>query len=407
MRSSNRRGLRAPSGILVFLLVFVAGTIAASAQTPFVPYFNKNRVEYDHFKWHTYQTDHFEIYYYPEIEKHLERVASYAESAYQQVSADLKHDLAFKVPLILYKTASEFQQQNIEPGELPEGVLAFAEPYRDRMVLPIDEPSDALYRLITHELTHIFEFDIIPRSLLRRGLPLWVDEGLSDHMTGYWNAFDLMTVRDAAISDNIPPMSDFQGVAFADGRLPYNLGHAAFEFIESRWGKEGLRQFLFALRKNVIGGGESAYEEAFRLKAEEFDEQFEKYLKDRFKPFRDKERPADYGRNLAPKRDKTPYSVVVSIEPSPSGDLMAVAAGNRKDQELDIVLLSTKDNKVIGNLTGGFNQNQGYEYIATPGGFRNNAVPWMSWAPAGDRIAYFARTEKQKTLILQNVVTRN
>ncbi len=30
----------------------------------------------------------------------------------------------------------------------------------------------------------------------------------------------------------------------------------------------------------------------------------------------------------------------------------------------------------------------------------------MSWAPAGDRIAYFARTEKQKTLILQNVVTK-
>ena len=29
---------------------------------------------------------------------------------------------------------------------------------------------------------------------------------------------------------------------------------------------------------------------------EEFDQQFEKYLKDRFKPFRDKERPADYGR---------------------------------------------------------------------------------------------------------------
>src|SRR5206468_1236781 len=44
--------------------------------------------------------------------------------------------------------------------------------------------------------------------------------------------------------------------------------------------------------------------------------------------------------------------------------------------------------------------------ISTPGGFRNNAVSWMSWAPAGDRIAYFVRTEKNKTLILQNVVTR-
>jgi hypothetical protein len=394
-------------GIALFtFVVFVAGTAAASAQTAFVPYYNKNRVKYDHFKWQTYPTDHFEIYYYPEIEKHIERVASYAESAYQQVSADLKHDLAFKVPLILYKTASEFQQQNIDPGELPEGVLAFAEPYRDRMVLPIDETSDALYRLITHELTHIFEFDIIPRTLLRRGLPLWVDEGLSDYMTGYWNPFDLMSVRDAAIADIVPPMSDFQGVQFADGRLPYNLGHAAFEFVEAKWGKEGLRQFLFALRKSVIGGGDSAYEEAFKLKPDEFDEQFDKYLKDRFKPFRDKERPQDYGRDLAPKRGKTEYVSVISIEPSPSGDLIAVAAGNRKDQELDIVLLSTKDGKVIRNLTGGFNTGFGFEYISTPGGFRGNAVPWMSWSPAGDRIAYFTRHEKQKELVLQNVLTR-
>ncbi len=178
-----------------------------------MPYYGKNRIRYNDFKWNIYTTDHFEIYYYPEIEQHLERVTCYAESAYQQVSSDLKHDLAFKVPLVLYKTQSEFQQQNIEPGELPEGVLAFAEPYRDRMVLPIDEPSDALYRLITHELTHIFEFDIIPRSLLRRGLPLWVDEGLSDYMTGYWKPFDLMTVRDAAIADIVPSMSDFEGVA--------------------------------------------------------------------------------------------------------------------------------------------------------------------------------------------------
>jgi hypothetical protein len=376
-----------------------------AAQTGYIPYFGKNKIRYNNFNWHIYTTDHFEVFYYPEIEPHLERVVSYAESAYQAISSDLKHDLGFKVPLMLYKTQSEFQQQNIEPTELPEGVLAFAEPYRDRMVLPIDEPDDALYRLITHELTHIFEFNIIPRSLLRRGLPLWVDEGLSDYMTGYWNPFDLMTVRDAAIADTIPAMSDFEGVAFVDGRLPYNLGHAAFEFIESRWGKEGLRQFMFALRKNVIGGGESAYEEAFRLKAEEFDEQFEKYLKDRFKPFRDKERPADYGRDLAPKREKTPYVSVVSIEPSPSGDLMAVAAGNRKDQELDIILLSTKDNKVLHNLTGGFNKDRGFEYIATPGGFRNNAVPWISWEPSGDRVAYFARTEKMKTLILQNAVT--
>ena len=46
---------------------------------------------------------------------------------------------------------------------------------------------------------------------------------------------------------------------------------------------------------------------------------------------------------------------------------MAVAAGNRKDQELDIILLSTKDSKVIRNLTGGFNKDRGFEYIAHAG----------------------------------------
>src|SRR6476620_6475158 len=386
MRTRNMRGTVAPMAIALLTIGLLGGAVEqAFAQTPYVPYYGKNRIKYDHFNWQTYTTDHFEIYYYPDIEKHIERVASYAESAYQQVSADLKHDLAFKVPLILYKTESEFQQQNVDPSELPEGVLAFAEPYRDRMVLPIDEPSDALYRLITHELTHIFEFDIIPRSLLRRGLPLWVDEGLSDYMTGYWNPFDLMTVRDAAIADIVPSMSDFEGVQFADGRLPYNLGHAAFEFIESKWGKEGLRQFLFALRKNVIGGGDSAYEEAFRLKPDEFDEQFDKYLKDRFKPFRDKERPADYGRDLAPNREKTKYIEAISLTASPSGDLLAVMTFNRKDGEIDVILVSTKDGSIVRNLTNGFDKDMGFDHIIQNG--ERPEMPWMSWSPKGDRLA--------------------
>ena len=404
---THQRGARARLGIVALVFAF-AGLVPleALAQTPFVPYYGKNRVKYDNFEWHIYTTDHFEIYYYSALEPHLERVAGYAESAYQQISADLKHDLASKVPLVLFKTQSEFQQQNVVPEEMPEGVLAFAEPSRDRMVLPIDEPPDQLYRLITHELTHIFEFDIIPRSLIRRGLPLWVDEGLANYMAGYWNPIDLMAVRDAALADIVPKMSEFESEPFVNGRLPYTLGHAAFEFIESRWGKEGLRQFLFALRKSVIGGGENAYQDAFRLEPDEFDEQFDKYLKDRFKPFRDKQRPADYGKNLAPRRDKTPYVVVLSIEPSPSGDLLAVAAGNRKDQELDIILISAKNGEVIRNLTKGFDKDLGFEHLATGGGLRFNTVPWMAWAPAGDRLAYFVRTEKHRSLILQNVVTR-
>ena len=45
------------------------------------------------------------------------------------------------------------------------------------------------------------------------------------------------------------------------------------------------------------------------------------------------------------------------------------------------------------------------EYLATPGG-RWNSVPWMSWSPQGDRLAYFVRTEKDRSLIVQNVVSK-
>src|SRR6478672_5999158 len=398
-----RRALMPRLATALLAVLFVTGTGAeAFAQTPYVPYYGKNQIRYDNFRWNIYTTDHFEIYYYPEIEQHLERVAGYAESAYQHISSELRHDLAFKVPLIVFKTSSEFQEQNVVPGAAQEGVGAFAEPYRDRMVLPSDEPPDLLYRLIVHELTHIFEFDIIPQGLIRRSVPLWVNEGLSDYMTGIWRPIDLMTVRDAAVADIVPKMTDLEGYGgFSNPRLIYNLGHACFEFIESKWGKEGLRQYLFSLRKSVIGGSDDAYEEAFKLKAEDFDQQFEKYLKERFKPFRDKERPADYGRNLAPDHEKSAFSNALTVEPSPSGDLLAVVTANSKDREYDIVLVSAHDGTVIRNLTRGFDQNSGFEFIVTPA--RWNAVPWLSWSATGDEIGYFVRREKSRSLVIQNV----
>ncbi|MGE5357714.1 MAG: hypothetical protein ACM3NQ_01765, partial [Bacteroidales bacterium] len=386
--------------------VLVSAPNALVAQSQLAPYYGKNLVHYNTFRWRIYTTDHFEIYYYPEVQQHLERVASYAESAYQQISADLKHDLAFKVPLIIFKTHAEFEQENVIPGAAQEGVGAFAEPTRNRMLLPIDSPSDLLYRLITHELTHIFEFDIVPQSLIRRNLPLWIDEGLSDYETGYWAPIDLMTVRDAAVSDNVPKMSELEGYGdFSNPRLIYNLGHAVFEYIESRWGKEGIRQFLFSLRKSAVGGADNAYDESFKQKPDDFDQGFERYLKERFKPFRDKERPADYGKNLAPDPKKGPFSNALSIEPSPSGDLLAVFTGNRNDQELDLIIVSAKDGSVIRNMTPGFDEKMGFENISIPGE-RWNTVPWVAWSPKGDRIAYIVRSKQYKTLIIQNVVSR-
>ena len=141
---------------------------------------------------------------------------------------------------------------------------------------------------------------------------------------------------------------------------------------------------------------------------DEFDQAFDRYLKERFKPFRDKERPADYG---ARSRRRTPSARRsrrrCRSRPSPSGDLLAVVTVNRKDGELDIVLISAKDGSVVRNLTDGLRQGLWASTTSCSSVSASTRCTWMSWSPKGDRLAYFVRTEKERTLIVQNVLTRN
>ena len=144
----------------------------------------------------------------------------------------------------------------------------------------------------------------------------------------------------------------------------------------------------------MIGGGEDAYEEAFKISADEFDQQFEKYLKDRFKPFRDKERPADYGRNLdaqsgevAVQRRATP------LNRRPRATCWPSSRATARDREGDIVLVSSHDGCVVRNLTKGFDQDNGFEFIVTPAAAGSPCHGSRGRAP-DDRLAYFVRTEK-------------
>ncbi len=382
------------------LLLFLSLALPASAQ--FFPYYGKNKVKYDNFAWRIYKSPHFEIYYYPEFEQHLERLSSYAESAYQKVASDLKHEIPFTIPLILYKTHSEFEQTNLTQGFIPDAALAFTEPYRNRMVVPIDLPPDQLQGLITHELVHVFEFDLIPRSLIQRDVPLWVDEGLAEWARGIWDPLDLMYIRDAAVTEQVPKLSrsNFQPLS---GRDAYNFGHAGFEFIEARYGKEGIRQFLYTLRKGILGGSiEDIYRQAFRTTPQEFDEAYAKWLQERFKPFRDKQRPSDYGKDLSPDSLQTPYTQVFGVATAPSGEMFAALTGNRADGEADIVLLSAKDGRVIKNLTKGYTGK--YEDLVV--NFTALKIGRsLSVDPNGDTIAYFGRTGKGRSLILASVLT--
>jgi len=402
MRAHLKDARRALPAAAVAGLLLLLAPAAAFAQ--FIPYYGKNKVKYDNFAWRVYKSPHFEVFYYPEFEQHLARLVSYLESSYLKISSGLKHEMSEPVPVIFYKTHSEFEQTNLFPTFVPEGVAAFTEPIKNRMVLPIDEPPDQLQGLITHELTHAFAFDLIPRGIgfgiSQRPIPLWVDEGLADYFRGIWEPLDLMMIRDAALTDNVPKLSRAEFEAFS-GRLVYNMGHACFEFMESRYGQEGIRQFLYTLRKGILGGStENLFKQAFRTSPEEFDIAFDKWLKERFKPYRDRQRPDDFGRDLSPDPMRSSFTQAYAFAPSPSGELAAVFTANMSDGEGDIVLLSTQDGKVLKNLTSGFSS--AYENITMNSEFV--AGRSIAFDPAGDSVAFFGRTGKGRSLFLVSVL---
>ncbi|HXY40009.1 MAG TPA: hypothetical protein VEQ10_10075 [Vicinamibacteria bacterium] len=388
----------------VVSLVLATALPPSPAAAQFIPYYGKNKIKYDNFAWRVYKSPHFEVFYYPEFEPQLARLVSYLESGYLKISTGLKHEMPQPIPVIFYKTHSEFEETNLYPSFIPEGVEAFTEPVKNRMVLPIDEPPDKLQGLITHEMTHAFEFDLIPRGLgfgiQQQAIPLWVDEGLADYFRGMWDPLDLMMIRDAALTDRVPKLSRAEFEAFS-GRLVYNMGHACFEFMEARYGKEGIRQFLYTLRKGILGGGpEELYKQAFRTTPQEFDAAFDKWLKERFKPFRDRQRPDDFGRDLSPNEEKTSFTQAFAFAPAPSGEVGAIITANRSEGEADVVLVSTRDGAVIRNLTSGFgNEFQGLtinnEFVAGR---------MLSFDPRGDYVGFFARTGKGRSFFLISVL---
>ena len=89
--------------------------------------------------------------------------------------------------------------------------------------------------------------------------------------------------------------------------------------MEERFGKEGVRQFIFALRRAVVGGvGEEVYQQAFRLTPEEFYREWKRWLVDKYKPYRDKEIPDDYSLDMSPDPRKPPPPLTSMRRPSGS-----------------------------------------------------------------------------------------
>jgi hypothetical protein len=362
--------------------------------------FGKNKIQYREFDWKIYRSPHFNVHYYSAEEPSLQKVVSIAESAYDQLARGFNFQIKDPVPLIYYATHSAFEQNNIIFNFIPEGVGAFASPVRYRMVLPIDVPDSELMELVLHELTHIFEYLMLFQGSLAKAVavtpPTWFMEGLASYMAKDETARDKMFLRDAVVNDNIPPISrsDFGGF------FAYRFGHAVFDFIEERWGRDGFLDFLYEIRNTVGGRPDRAVERAFKLEPEEFDLEFRRWLRKKYLPeLVETGEPGDFGR-LFRVQDQN-VTRETSPATSPSGDIVAAVSATKGD--VDVVLFDAEKRRFIRNLTKGYSNE--YQYlIAQEMQIGRQMGRDISFSPDGNTIAIFAKREKGRSLVLLDVL---
>lgn len=231
------------------LLLVLAGLLVAwPVEAQYGYHFGRNKIQYDEFDWHILKTEHFDIYFYPEMQQLAEHGAYFAEEVYDELQNKFNFSLNHRVPLIFYSSNLHFKQTNITPGFIPDGVGGFFEFMKGRVVLPANGNIHQFRRVIRHELVHVFTYMKALRVLRDhrippdRFLPLWFTEGIAEYWSGTPDHQHEMLIRDAVYSNYLVPLGNLYRIYGT--YLMYKQGEGICRFISETYGEEKLLQLI-------------------------------------------------------------------------------------------------------------------------------------------------------------------
>ena len=382
---------RTVAALLLSAVVLAAAPCAAHSQTS---WFGKNKVQYKDFHWNILKTPHFDIHFNEGYRDLAARTAVIMEYGYDKLSEDFSHNISWRIPLILYGSHSDFQQTNVTWGLLPEGVQAFAEPMRKRIVLHFSGSNVDFTHTAIHELVHIFQFDIIYGSLLRSvfsrnllfQIPLWFAEGCAEYYSSGYDEDAEMFMRDATVFDYLPYDLDY-----ASGYMVYKSGQAAIVYINETYGPEKVIEIMDSL--HFQRSMELALKSTIGVSTTELGTEWKKSLRRKYWPlYADKKEPEFYGRRLTDHMKKHHY---MNTKPalSPDGDYI-VFYSDRKG--LDAIYLM---NAVTGEVEKKLIQAAMSTQFESIRSMRSR----LTYSPDGTRIAFVAKSSGREKLFVIEV----
>jgi Tol biopolymer transport system component len=201
--------------------------------------FGQNKVQYRRLEWRTIRGPHVDLYYYPAEAELAPAALAYAEASYDTLAVQFGHDVAARIPLILYASHTDFEQTNILPFTPPEGLLGATDFLKRRVALPFRGNFAEFRHTLRHEMVHVFQLDMqsesyyqAPRSR-RFAFPLWWSEGLAELWSGGEDARDYMVLRDLTLGGRLP---EFRQLAFVTGGIVYPLGGRIHRWLADTYG---------------------------------------------------------------------------------------------------------------------------------------------------------------------------
>ncbi|MBR9974699.1 MAG: PD40 domain-containing protein, partial [Bacteroidetes bacterium] len=269
----------------------------------FLP-FGRNKVQYTDFNWQILETKHFSIYYYPEMEELAGKGARFAEESYQRLEREFNFTIPHRIPLIFYSSPLHFQQTNVTPGFIPDGVGGFFEFIKGRVVIPSAGSLEQFRHVINHELVHVFMHNKLEHVLRANGqrtdryLPLWYVEGLAEYFSTEWDAQAEMILRDAVLSGYFAPLSYIY--AITGSFLMYKEGQDALGFIAREFGREKIIQLIDHFW--VAEEFQEVMRYTLGVDYHEFDRRWLRDLRRRYYPLVEHlDRPGDVGVRFVPQ----------------------------------------------------------------------------------------------------------
>lgn len=323
-------------------------------------YYEKNKVETQNYNYRTIQTAHFRIYFYQGGEELASYTAKIAEEYYKSISTDLDVQQEALVPIILYNSPNAFTETNVEQDIIDEATGGFSEQFKNRVVVPFDGSYARFKKVLWHEITHIFQFELFNSRMAsilgsEFQMPQWVAEGMAEYASGGVELGNEIFMRDLVINNRLMTIDRLTEV---EGYISYREGEAIFRYIEDHYGRKKVFEFVHAL-KNRHDVNE-AFSATFGESTAKFSAEFEAYLRDKYWPQITRQGSfKQVGKLLTDHvADGSVYNTSPAI--SPSGTKIAFIS-DRNEYD-DVYVISAVDGKVLKHLISG-ERSGGFESV--------------------------------------------